>query len=79
MQPDLDATCEICGEGMAGLARADEIWRAPLAAKRGRCLKRIAFGAYDGELRELIHLLKYEQVLPAAGVLGGMLADAIGS
>jgi ComF family protein len=36
-----------------------------------------AFGAYDGELRELIHLLKYEQVLPAAGVLGGMLADAI--
>jgi ComF family protein len=36
-----------------------------------------AYGAYEGELRELIHLLKYEQVLPAAGVLGGMLADAI--
>lgn len=37
----------------------------------------VAFGAYDGELRELIHLLKYEQVLPAARVLGEMLAQAI--
>src|SRR3989454_8300122 len=26
---------------------------------------------------ELIHLLKYEQVRPAAGALGGMLAEAI--
>jgi ComF family protein len=39
--------------------------------------KATAFGAYDGELRELIHLLKYEQILPAAGVLGAMLADAV--
>jgi ComF family protein len=28
-------------------------------------------------LRELIHLLKYDQVHPAASVLGGMLASAI--
>ena len=28
--------------------------------------KAAAYGAYDGELRELIHLLKYEQVTPAA-------------
>lgn len=39
--------------------------------------KAVAHGAYDGELRELIHLLKYEQVLPAARALGGMLAHAI--
>ncbi len=39
--------------------------------------KAAAYGAYDGELRELIHLLKYDQVHPAAFVLGGMLASAM--
>ena len=32
---------------------------------------------FDGGLRDLIHLLKYEQVRPAAVVLGKMLAHAI--
>jgi ComF family protein len=36
-----------------------------------------AYGSYEGGLRELIHLLKYEQLRPAAGVLGRMLAEAI--
>ena len=36
-----------------------------------------AYGPYDGGLRELIHLLKYQQVRPAAKVLGRMLAEAI--
>jgi ComF family protein len=44
---------------------------------RPRFEKACAYGPYDGELRELIHLLKYEQVTPAANVLGGMLAEAI--
>ena len=39
--------------------------------------KATAYGAYDAGLRELIHLLKYERVEPAAGVLGRMLAKAI--
>ena len=37
----------------------------------------VAYGSYDGGLRELIHLLKYEQVRPAATVLGRMLAEAV--
>lgn len=37
----------------------------------------VAYGGYDGGLRDLIHLLKYQQVRPAAGVLGRMLAEAI--
>ena len=37
----------------------------------------VAYGSYDGGLRELIHLLKYEQVRPAASVLGRMLAEAV--
>lgn len=37
----------------------------------------VAYGSYDGGLRDLIHLLKYQQVRPAAAVLGRMLAEAI--
>jgi ComF family protein len=36
----------------------------------------VAYGSYDGGLRELIHLLKYEQMRPAAGFLGDLLARA---
>jgi ComF family protein len=39
--------------------------------------KAAAYGSYDGGLRELIHLLKFEQVRPAANVLGRMLAEVI--
>ncbi len=42
-------------------------------------VKATAYGSYDGGLRELIHLLKYEQVRPAAAVLGRMLAEAVRS
>jgi ComF family protein len=37
----------------------------------------IACGGYDGALRDLIHLLKFYQVRPAAAVLGRMLAQQI--
>jgi len=37
----------------------------------------VAYGNYDGGLRDLIHLLKYQQVRPAAEVLGRMLAKAV--
>jgi ComF family protein len=40
-------------------------------------LRAVAFGSYDGGLRELIHLLKYNGVRPAANVLGRMLADGL--
>jgi ComF family protein len=38
----------------------------------------LAYGPYDGALRDLIHLLKYQRVHPAAPVLGRMLAEVIG-
>jgi ComF family protein len=78
MGPIPGATCDICGEGLPGISGLD----APSLC--GACqetrpffTRAVAFGAYDAELRELIHLLKYEQVLPAAAVLGRMLAEAI--
>jgi len=37
----------------------------------------MSFGEYEGGLRGLIHLLKYERVLPVASVLGSMLANTI--
>jgi ComF family protein len=37
----------------------------------------LAYGSYDAALRELIHLLKYNGVRPAADVLGGMLAESL--
>ncbi len=37
----------------------------------------VAYGSYDGGLRELIHLLKYNGVRPAANVLGRMLAESV--
>jgi ComF family protein len=83
MQPISGGLCAICGERLfsshalspagddnepqCGLCRRIE---PPFA-------RAIAYGSYDGGLRELIHLLKYASVRPAANVLGRMLAEAI--
>ncbi len=37
----------------------------------------VACGGYDGGLRDLIHVLKFQQVRPAAAVLGRILAETI--
>jgi ComF family protein len=37
----------------------------------------VAYGTYRGELRDLIHLLKYRGMEPIAGRLGGFLADTV--
>jgi ComF family protein len=37
----------------------------------------VAYGSHEGGLRDLIHLLKFEQVRPAAKVLGQVLASTI--
>ena len=62
---------------------------APTAADGGdvRCLlcqrvdppyeRAVAYGSYEGGLRDLIHVLKFQQVRPAAAVLGRVLAEAI--
>jgi ComF family protein len=36
-----------------------------------------AYGAYEGRLRELIHLFKYSGIAPLAGPLGAFLAQAL--
>lgn len=78
MTPISSATCEICGEGLSGLNFSPPVKVCPACqSARPHFDQAAAYGAYDGKLRELIHLLKYEQVEPAATTLGQMLAEAI--
>ena len=37
----------------------------------------VAYGAFEDATREIIHLLKYDRVVPAAGFLGARLAAAM--
>ena len=41
-------------------------------------VRAVAYGTYDGRLRELVHALKYDRLLPAAQELGRRLAHAMG-
>jgi len=70
-------SCSICGEAL-------EFEPTELIATCGMCRRlaprfdfALSFGSYDGSLRQLVHLLKYEQLRPAAQVLGSKLACAI--
>jgi len=73
--------CDICGERVLSsyaVNDAEGICRCPVCRRVDRPFARaVAYGSYDGGLRELIHLLKYNAVRPAAAVLGRMLAQAI--
>jgi ComF family protein len=81
MQPVRGRVCSICGERVLSTyaeCDADGLRRCPVCRRIERPFKRAAaYGSYDGGLRELIHLLKYNGVRPAAGVLGRMLAETI--
>ncbi|HKT52159.1 MAG TPA: ComF family protein [Candidatus Angelobacter sp.] len=75
--------CSICGEKLFTLERfaADA---EPLCGLCRRAAppfrKAFSYGSYAGPLRDLVHLLKYHQVRPAARLLGklasGVLAGA---
>jgi ComF family protein len=81
MRPIAGGLCSVCGERLHGpyllaVEQGDAIC--------GICrrleppfVKAAAYGSYEGGLRELIHLLKYDRVRPAANVLGRMLAEAV--
>ena len=75
--------CDICGERLLSSYAdrdADGRRRCPVCRRIGTDIDRpfsraVAYGSYQGGLRELIHLLKYNGVRPAANVLGRMLAE----
>ncbi|MGZ4787738.1 MAG: double zinc ribbon domain-containing protein, partial [Terriglobales bacterium] len=75
IQPIFGDRCLLCGERLfSGLAQS---LCGECLAERPPFVKASAYGSYDAGLRELIHLLKYEGVKPAADVLGRMLAEAV--
>lgn len=75
--------CAICGEAMG---MEDERFAEGFLTEPPRCTpcrrvppafaRAVAYGVYEGPLREMIHLLKYERVRSLARPLGGMLARA---
>jgi len=80
MRPIAGGTCSICGERLV----SPYAFLAEAEARCGLCrrleppfVKAVAYGSYEGGLRELIHILKYGQVRPASNVLGRMLAEVI--
>jgi ComF family protein len=83
MRPMEGSRCTQCGERLTGDYRLADPQGEPTC---GLCrqsqpvfLKAAAYGSYEGGLRELIHLLKYEHMRPAANVLGRMLAEVVES
>ena len=64
--------CQVCGAELA--AAAGERLCVVCQQSQPEFGRALACGRYDGTLRDLIHLLKYERVRPVAGVLGRMLA-----
>jgi len=81
MHPIAGVICSVCGERLLSpyaLAGELDAPRCGLCRRLEPSFARaVAYGSYEGGLRELIHLLKYEQVRPAAGVLGRMLTEAM--
>ncbi len=78
LEPIRAPQCVLCGERLAPaqLLTGDALCQAcrdyPPEFERA-----VSFGEYAAGLRDLIHLLKYGGVLPAARPLGGLLARSI--
>ena len=67
--------CVICGERMVTFSRVEtELEPCGMCRRAIPTYSRaLAYGAFEDALRETIHLLKYDRVLPAAEFLGGRL------
>jgi ComF family protein len=82
LRPLQGSYCTVCGEALhvpAYIDLGDEVDSRCLLCQRADppFERAVAYGSYDGELRDLIHLLKFQQVRPAAVVLGRVLAETI--
>ncbi len=84
IRPDTKLLCRICGEA---IGMENERFLESFGAEACVCTpcrkvppaftRAVAFGVYGDELREMLQLLKYEQVRSLARPLGSMLARAI--
>jgi ComF family protein len=88
IQPLKGVYCAVCGAAMhlPGYIGPEEAEGGNHSGEV-RCLlcqridppyeRAVAYGSYEGGLRDLVHLLKFQEVRPAGAVLGGVLAETI--
>jgi ComF family protein len=71
--------CRICGEKLFSLHTQNEDGALCGICRRAapHYSKAVSYGAYDGVLRELIHLFKYNRIRPAGRVLGDFLNQSL--
>jgi ComF family protein len=89
LHPLKGSYCAVCGAAMhvPGYIARENADLGEMDTGEARCLlcqrvdppyeRAVAYGSYEGGLRDLIHVLKFQQVRPAARVLGHVLAQAI--
>jgi ComF family protein len=87
--PQQGSLCTVCGENLGIASFWTPLDSASTPSDRGNALcrpcslappafeKAVAFGNYEGALRSLIHLLKYERMRPAAAPLAKLLAKSL--
>jgi ComF family protein len=78
IKPIEGGVCEVCGERVPDTAHAVAETKCMLC-RRARLpfAKAMAFGSYNGALRGMVHLLKYDAMLPAVDPLAALLAPVI--
>jgi ComF family protein len=83
-QSQTSALCRICGEALEmdsvrfeAQFPAEGLLCTPCRLAPPMFERAVAHAVYERELREMIHLLKYERMSGVAKLLGGMLAGAI--
>ena len=71
--------CQICGEKLFHSIADSENARLCGICRRVKphFHRAAAYGAYEGALRDLIHLFKYNGIRPAGKMLGGLLNQAV--
>ena len=86
VQPQAVTMCDRCGEALdidmesarlAGPLLDEELLCDGCRANPPMFERAVAHAVYQGELREMIHLLKYERMRTIAGLLGKLLAESI--
>jgi ComF family protein len=72
--------CRVCGEKLfSSYTQGEDGAMCGLCRRIEPQFRRaVAYGAYDGQLRELIHLFKYNGIKPAGALLGRLLEGATG-
>jgi len=79
MSPLDGVLCSACGEKLPERYFEDEAGPRCVPCQHAAPLfrKAVAYGAYDGALRDLLHLFKYQHVRSAAPLLGRLLSRAV--